>query len=71
MSPEELAIHNSQVSADEQVYCFEEVRTGSHMKKRYCATRSELTGGVGDDISRLGVLDANSLRDPVQPVYSQ
>jgi len=26
---------------------------------------------VGDDISRLGVLDANSLRDPVQPVYSQ
>ena len=71
MSREELALYNFELAAGEQVYCFDEVRTGSHMKKRFCATQNELTGALDHSFDRLSVIDANSAIVDGQNVYSQ
>jgi len=42
MSGDELALYNATVPIDDMVYCFEEVRTGSHIKKKYCSSLAEI-----------------------------
>ena len=45
MSEAELYEYNRSVSALEQIFCTEQVGTGSHIRKRSCSTVSELIGG--------------------------
>lgn len=69
MSDEELAAYNASVSAGDMVYCFEEVRLGSHMTKRHCATSNELSGELESGIQTLGVINADSNIGPGTAVY--
>lgn len=42
MSNMEIALYNSSVSFMEQVYCIEDIRLGSHIRQRTCATLQEM-----------------------------
>lgn len=42
MSEQELFAYNSSVDFWDQVYCTNDIRTGSHIRKRVCATLNEL-----------------------------
>ena len=42
MSEEELFAYNKSVDFWDQVYCTNDIRTGSHIRKRVCATLREL-----------------------------
>ena len=57
MSVDELAHYNTTMAFDDRVYCFDEVRTGSHIKRRFCGTVAELTSDLKSDSNYLGVLN--------------
>ena len=42
MSEEELLAYNNSVDFWDKVYCTNDIRTGSHIRKRVCATLGEL-----------------------------
>lgn len=60
MSDYELATYNAIVSTDEMVYCFEEIRTGSHIKKKYCSTLIEMTNALNDSAARIDAMHRGS-----------
>lgn len=45
MSEAELYDYNASVEYQEQVFCSEEVRAGSHLRRRSCVTLGETLGG--------------------------
>lgn len=57
MTEEELVAYNLTVPLGENVYCFEGVRTGSHIRKRRCLTLREIVNQVNDTSHALGVLN--------------
>ncbi len=57
MTAGELALHNSTVSADQMVLCFEDVRIGSHIRQTYCATVEELTHALAEGVNTLDTLN--------------
>ena len=57
MSAEELLAYNSIVSVDEMIYCMEDVRTGSHIRKKYCATIAEINRNLEDNSHTLGLVN--------------
>lgn len=44
LSDEQIGQYNSTVGTWDQVYCVSEVRVGSHIRKRHCATILEMQG---------------------------
>lgn len=45
MSEQELFEYNASVGVLDQVYCRDDVRTGSHLRKRYCTSYGDALGG--------------------------
>ena len=60
MSEDELALYNATVPIDDMVYCFEEVRTGSHIKKKYCSSLAEITAALTTSYDQLNTMHQGS-----------
>jgi len=61
MSDEELFIHNQSLAAEEQIFCMEDVRTGSRIHRRTCATIKEWAElSDGSRTGRLGTASSSS-----------
>lgn len=57
MSVEELALYNTTVEVNDMIYCFDEIRTGSHIRKKYCASIAEIADALESDSQYLGVIN--------------
>lgn len=57
MSEIELQVYNETVEVPDMVYCFDEVRTGSFIKKRYCLTLLQISTALEDNSHALGVVN--------------
>ena len=59
MTLEELLAYNSTVPLEDNVYCFEEARTGSYIRKKHCKTLREIANEMNDSSLTLGTLNQN------------
>ena len=57
MTELELQAYNQTVELPSMVYCFDEVRTGSFIKKKYCFTLFEIARAANDNAHTLGNLN--------------
>ena len=57
MTELELQAYNQTVELPSMVYCFDEVRTGSSIKKKYCFTLLEIASAINDNAHTLGNLN--------------
>ena len=57
MNELELQAYNETVELPYMVYCIDEVRTGSFIKKKYCFTLLEIANAVNDNAHTLGNLN--------------
>ena len=57
MTPEELVAYNSIVSVNDMVYCVEDVRTGSHIRKKSCATIAEISSSLENNSYNLDLVN--------------
>ena len=57
MSELELQAYNQTVELPSMVYCFDEVRTGSFIKKKYCFTLLEIANAANNNAHALGALN--------------
>ena len=60
MSEDELALYNATVPIDDMIYCFEEVRTGSHIKKKYCSSLAEIAAALTASYDQLDTIHQGS-----------
>ena len=60
MSYEEIVAYNATVDTTEQVYCREELRAGTHIKRRYCETISEYEDRMHRTIGALNAANLGS-----------
>jgi len=56
MTPDQLQAYNESVELLDMVYCFEEVRIGSHMKKKYCLSILEIATAVENSAAQIGTI---------------
>ena len=56
MSFPELVAYNRTVEPLDQVYCVEEIRVGSHIRRRYCDTLIEIQERLARSASAINVL---------------
>ena len=57
MTELELQAYNETVELPYMVYCFDEVRTGSFIRKKYCFTLLDIANGVNNNAHALGALN--------------
>lgn len=57
MTPQELQAYNETVELPDMVYCFEEVRIGSMIKKKYCLTLFEISTALDNTSSFIGTIN--------------
>lgn len=57
MTPEELQAYNETVQLIDMVYCFEEVRIGSNIKKKYCLTLYDIATALENTSSFIGTIN--------------
>lgn len=57
MTEIELQVYNESVELPDMVYCFDEVRTGSFIKKRYCLTLLDIAVALEDNSHALGAVN--------------
>jgi len=57
MTEEELIAYNSTVPLGDNVYCINDVRTGSFIRRTHCLTLQEILDQVNDNSHTLGVLN--------------
>ena len=57
MTEEELLSYNAVVALADNVYCFEDVRTGSFIRKKYCMTLQEIIDQVNDHSYDIGLIN--------------
>lgn len=60
MNDSEIAAHNATADTWDQVYCVREIRLGSNIRKRYCATLRELQEGTANQVGVLNALNSGS-----------
>jgi len=60
MSYEEIVAYNATVGTTEQVYCREELRAGTHIKRRYCETIAEYEDRMYRTIGTLNSVNLGS-----------
>ncbi len=70
MTEIELLAYNETVEVPDWVYCFDEVRTGSFIRKRYCLTLLEILAALEDNSHALGVVNYGA-RNRYTPGYNQ
>ncbi|GJM12355.1 MAG: hypothetical protein DHS20C12_07580 [Pseudohongiella sp.] len=56
MDPLELMAYNQSVDFWDQVYCSDEIRAGSHIRRRYCETLIEIQERLNKAVSEVNVL---------------
>jgi len=61
LSPAELAEYNRPLPMEEKVYCVEETRTGSHIRRRHCNTLLEIMTQMEKTVSQATVLSTTRL----------
>ena len=61
MSSTELIAYNRTVEFWDQVYCADEIRAGTHIRRRYCETYMELQDRLTKAASSLNVLSATRI----------
>lgn len=59
LSPAELAQYNRSVEFWDQVYCVDDIRAGSHIRRRHCETLMELQENLLRQSSTVNVLSAS------------
>ena len=59
MNSAELVAYNRTVDFWEQVHCVDEVRTGSHIRRRHCNTLYEIYTQVDRSASAVNVMSAS------------
>ncbi len=60
MSYEEVVAYNATVDISEQVYCREELRAGTHIKRRYCETIADYEARMHSIIGTLNSANLGS-----------
>lgn len=60
MSGQELALYNAAVPIEDMVYCFEEVRTGSHIKKKFCSSLAEIAAALSASYAQIDSIHQGS-----------
>lgn len=60
MSYEEIVAYNANVDSSEQVYCREELRAGTHIKRLYCETVAEYESRMHSTIGKLNSVNLGS-----------
>lgn len=61
MSDAELIAYNRTVEYWDQVYCSDEIRAGSHIKRRQCETYNELRDRLINSAESLNVLGSSRI----------
>ena len=61
MSSTELIAYNRTVEFWDQVYCADEIRAGTHIRRRYCETYMELQDRLTKAASSLNVLSTTRI----------
>lgn len=56
MTTQEVAEYNQTAALMDQVYCTEDVRIGSHIRKRYCAPLNELVDEYLRSMNKINAL---------------
>lgn len=59
MERDELVAYNRSVDFWDQVYCVDEIRAGSHIRRRHCNTLLEIQNQVDRSASAVNVLSAS------------
>ena len=57
MTEAEVQAYNQTVELPAMVYCFDEIETGSFIKKKYCFTLLEIANSVNNSSHVLGTLN--------------
>jgi len=57
MTQQELALYNSTVAAEDMVLCIEDVRMGSHIRKKHCATLAEFAVALEANSAFIGTVN--------------
>ncbi len=65
MTQLELQAYNESVELPDMVYCFEEVRIGSMIKKKYCLTLFEITTALDNTSSFIGTINYGGGNPPL------
>ena len=63
MTEEELIAYNSTMPLEHNVFCFEDVRTGSFIKKKRCMTLRDIMDNVEANSNWIGTLNYDSTPD--------
>jgi len=61
MSPIELAEYNRPLAMEDQVYCVDEIRTGSLIRRRHCNTLLEIVTQMEKSVNEVTVLSTTRL----------
>lgn len=61
MSAGELMAHNRTVEFWDQVYCADEVRAGSHIRRRHCETLIEIKERVANSAEAINVIGSSRI----------
>lgn len=59
MTEEQLIAYNASVPLEDNVYCFNEPKTGSYIRKKYCMTLSQMANEMSDNSLTLSTLSHN------------
>ncbi|MDA1369336.1 MAG: hypothetical protein O2971_01040 [Proteobacteria bacterium] len=71
MDRSELQAYNDTVEVPDMVYCFEEVRTGSFIKKKYCLTLQEIADALEDNSNYVGTINYDGGGRAFTPGYNR
>lgn len=61
MSAADLMAYNRGVEFWDQIYCSEEVRSGSHIRRRRCETLLDIKEGVGKSAEAINVIGSSRI----------
>ena len=61
MSTAELMAYNRTVEFMDQVYCVDEIRTGSHIRRRHCETLHQINERLSKSASAINIIGTAQL----------
>ena len=61
MSAADLMAYNRGVKFWDQIYCVDEIRIGSHIRRRHCETLLEIKEGIGNSAAAINVIGSSQI----------
>jgi len=61
MSVADLMAYNRTVEFGDQIHCAEEIRAGSHIRRRHCETLTEMQDRIVDSAASLNVIGTSRI----------